>query len=201
MSIFCLEGASAVGKTTACRVLEERPLFDRVPEVNELFARPKNEPRYWYLECQVKRWKIAKKISESARIALLDGDPFQAIWYNWVYPKEGRLPLNDILAFYEEKILQGDIEFPQKYILLKTSLSNLKTRKGFDATRKRRGFDKHLKCIGPQQQYFTKMNTFSEGLVSFIESDSSRNVASKISAMTTQQDYKLHINSLYPNVA
>lgn len=183
MSILCLEGPSAVGKTTVGRLLEEKYDFERVPEVNELFERPANESNNWYLEQQVKRWGIARRVSSSGRIAILDGDPFQPIWYNWTYSNEGIQPVDEVMDYFEEKIRTNAIGFPNQYILLSTSLSNLRTRKESDPNRARRGFDKHLELIDPLNLYFNKLNAISEGLVSFVESNTPEDVAERILAM------------------
>lgn len=58
--ILCLEGASAVGKTTICKELEKQYSAYIVPEVNLLFERPVDEQKNWYLNRQVERWKRRK---------------------------------------------------------------------------------------------------------------------------------------------
>lgn len=59
MGIIAFEGASAVGKSSTCRELENNYGAFIIPEVNFLFERPKNEHRTWYFEKQVERWNIA----------------------------------------------------------------------------------------------------------------------------------------------
>lgn len=73
MPILCLEGASAVGRTTICRELEKRYGAYIVPEVNLLFERPAEEQKNWYLDRQVERWKMALEQSRNNELVVLDG--------------------------------------------------------------------------------------------------------------------------------
>ncbi|HEY8560173.1 MAG TPA: AAA family ATPase [Pyrinomonadaceae bacterium] len=79
MPIICFEGASAVGKTTTSNALRDERGARVVPEVNQLFARPENEPAEWYFERQVERWRIARERSRRGALVVLDGDPFQPL--------------------------------------------------------------------------------------------------------------------------
>jgi broad-specificity NMP kinase len=81
--IICLEGPSAVGKTTTCSAIAEQMGAYIVPEVNAIFERPADASPNWYLECQVARWEIAQRQQEQHGFAVLDGDLFQPLWYNW----------------------------------------------------------------------------------------------------------------------
>lgn len=49
MTIICIEGPSAVGKTTLARALAERIGAVAVPEVNQLFPRPPDEEPNWFI--------------------------------------------------------------------------------------------------------------------------------------------------------
>lgn len=183
MSILCLEGASAVGKSTVSRLLEDKYNFERIPEVKALFDRPKKEPKNWYLEKQIARWRIAKKISDSGRVAVLDGDPFQPIWYNWIYPNDGFQPIQEIIQFYEEKLHNAEIDFPHRYFILSTSIENLRSRKSGDQTSSRSSFEKHLQLIEPQKKYFHSIKDASKNTISFVNSNTPESVADKIQGM------------------
>ncbi|MFS0781465.1 chloramphenicol acetyltransferase [Bacillus sp. 1P06AnD] len=140
-----------------------------VPEVNFLFERPIPESKSWYLERQVDRWQIAQEKLESHNLVLFDGDPFQPLWYNWIYQNDypGSLPfLNE---FYSSQIQKGNIEFPDLYIHLSLNEKELRKRKENDKTRRRRNFEKHLGLIEPQKRFFQHMNAISPGLVKFVD--------------------------------
>lgn len=180
MSIVCLEGASAVGKTTVSKLLEERFGYLRIAEVNELFESSINESSTWYFERQIDRWKLARDESQKGGVAVLDGDLFQPVWYNWIFTNDGLQPLNEVFDFYQCRVQNGDIEFPNKYIVLKAPHSELSARKVSDPTRSRRNFVKHLQLIAPQFEYFQAMRAISLNSVEFLESDNPSNLADKI---------------------
>jgi hypothetical protein len=78
MAIVCIEGPSAAGKSTAARQLKALGRAEVIPEVNELFARPADEPTTWYLERQAERWQRATAARGATSLVILDGDPFSA---------------------------------------------------------------------------------------------------------------------------
>lgn len=169
MSIICFEGASAVGKTTTAECFKAEYDAFVVPEVNQLFERPENEPPEWYFERQVERWSIAREQSEKREIVILDGDPFQPLWYNWAYDYKGWQNLDFMERFYGREIRDKTIEFPDLYFIFSATEDELRKRKDGDLVRQRRGFDTHLKMIEPQRRYFRAMQIFSPQRVLFLE--------------------------------
>lgn len=172
MPILCLEGPSAVGKTATAQALKANHAAVVVPEVNQLFHRPQAESADWYLERQVDRWLMAVEQSQSHHLTILDGDPFQPLWYNWAYDFVGWQALDALEQFYRSRIQANVLSFPDLYILFSTSETELRSRKTNDATRQRRGFEKHLQMIKPQQRYFQAMQSFSPNHVLFCEAES-----------------------------
>jgi thymidylate kinase len=166
--IFCLEGPSAVGKTTLARELSRAFGFEIIPEVNELFKRPSNPSKSWYFERQLDRWSLAAKAGNS----LLDGDPFQPLWYNWVYSQEGYESLDALSSFYRSHVRANSIRFPDCYLILTLDQKSLRVRKEGDTTRKRSNFDKHLEFIDPQKRYFDSLRNQDPERVDFISADS-----------------------------
>ena len=172
MPIICFEGASAVGKTTTADCFKTTGGAFVVPEVNLLFERPENAPPEWYFKRQVQRWQIAQEQSSFYRLVILDGDPFQPLWYSWVYNFIGLQSLDFIERFYQPKIQNKTLSFPDRYFIFSASETELKKRKDADASRQRRGFEKHLQMIEPQRRYFRAMQTFSPHRVCFFETES-----------------------------
>ena len=171
MSIICLEGASAVGKTTTAENLKAKYNAFVVPEVNLLFERPEGESAEWYFERQIERFEIARKQSETHRLVILDGDPFQPLWYNWTYNFDGRQKLDFIERFYQSKIQNEMIDFPDLYFIFSANEKELRWRKDNDPSRRRSGFERHLKIIEPQRRYFRAMQNFSPNRVCFAEAE------------------------------
>src|SRR6478672_3931658 len=180
MPLICLEGASAVGKTTTCQALAEQLDAYRVPEVNLLFERPHPEPIFWYFERQVERWAIAQEKLKNHDLVIFDGDPFQPLWYNWAFNFVDWQPLDVLRGFYRQQLLEDKISFPDGYFLLTTQETQLRQQKENDLTRSRSAFEKHLQIIEPQQRYFQAMNQRVPGLVSWLEVT---NVASNVTTI------------------
>lgn len=148
--IICFEGPSGIGKTTMSHLLSSD--FNIVPEVNLLFQRAENEPKYWYYERQIDRYEMCQ---QSNTKSILDGDIFQPIWYNWVcsYPAKF-LSKEETHEFYRTQLAEGRIAFPDLYIIFHVDEKELWIRKEADKTRRRRNFEKHLKIIEPLKEYW-----------------------------------------------
>jgi len=171
MSIICFEGASAVGKTTTAARFSSTYGAFVVPEVNQLFDRPKNEPADWYFERQVERWSIAQEQSKFHSLVILDGDPFQPLWYCWAYDFVGWQNLDFMEQFYKPRIQNKAIAFPDLYFIFSATEDKLRKRKQNDSIRQRRGFETHLKMIEPQRRYFENLKMFSPNRVSFLRAE------------------------------
>jgi hypothetical protein len=182
VTIIAIEGASAVGKSTVCRILEAEFGFTRIPEVNELYSRGRDASSNWYFERQIDRWRMACEVSSTGRSAVLDGDPFQPVWYNWIFPDCGLQPMAEVIGFYREKVNAGMIGCPDKYYVLTSTESELRRRKASDQRRSRRNFEKHLRLIQPQLAYFAAINNSAPGLVSVLASIDSREIAKVIAS-------------------
>ncbi len=173
MSLICLEGASAVGKTSTGNEFAKRTNTYIIPEVNILFERPKEESKTWYLERQVERWMIAQEKLQKYDTVILDGDIFQPISYNWCFDfKIFNQSLDFIYQFYFEEIKEGRIGFPNKYFYLYTNEENIRYRKENDSTRKRGNFENHIKIIEPHKRYYKALNELAPNYVQLIDAKS-----------------------------
>lgn len=179
-SVLCLEGPSAVGKSTVASCLAGRGYLV-IPEVNELFRHDERVGSDWYFRRQVDRYARSIASAREGQPVVLDGDPFQPLWYNWIYPEYE--PLAQVLAFYRKAIKAidaGDIVFPDFYAVLQAPAEHLLARKADDATRLRRNFDRHLRMIEPQCRYFEQVRALGIVEVEFIEKSDAEVVAQKI---------------------
>ncbi len=170
--IVCLEGASAVGKTTTCRALHEQFGAAVIPEVNALFERPPSASADWYLERQVERWAFACQSQMTYPLTVLDGDPFQPFWYNWSFGFQEWQNLNHLCGFFRPLVASGVVGFPNRYFLLVAPDEKLRQRRNGDLSRSRRNFERHLRFIEPQRRYFSTMAFLAPSLVEVIEADS-----------------------------
>lgn len=162
--VVCFEGPSGVGKTTLSNLLQND--FNIVPEVNLLFDRTSAESEYWYHERQVDRYELCRKSEE---ISILDGDVFQPIWYNWVcqYPSNF-LSKEQTHRFYRTMLEEGNIAFPDLYIIFHINEKELWKRKERDKSRQRRNFEKHLKIIEPLKDYWRFLERDTEIDLKFV---------------------------------
>lgn len=181
--IICLEGPSAVGKTTVASALADQFGAAVIPEVNILFTRPAQESATWYFERQVQRWKLALQENQTHRFVVLDGDPFQPLWYNWAYNYIGWQGLDVLSNFYQEQVNLGHLAFPNIYYVLSADEADLSERKARDKTRARRGFEKHLLFVLPQKRYFEAMQQFCPSRVAFVPADTINSAVAHITAL------------------
>ena len=66
---------------------------------------------------------------DSAGVAILDGDPFQPLWYGWAYRFAEFQSLSTMVSFYREAVAAGHLAFPDCYILLAIAEPELRARK------------------------------------------------------------------------
>ncbi|MDK8182324.1 chloramphenicol acetyltransferase [Paenibacillus sp. UMB4589-SE434] len=162
MSIICLEGASAVGKSTTCKAFARRYHTYVVPETSELFKASGLQDKAlskWLLDRQIDRWSIAREQSLKYDYVILDGDIFK-LWYDWVFGDSG-LTVQEQGELLKDKIIQQEIAFPDAYVALWIDEEQLRARREADSSRTRKNFTKHLHMVKPQLKYFT----FLQGLI------------------------------------
>ncbi|MDM5438812.1 chloramphenicol acetyltransferase [Bacillus hominis] len=201
MGIIAFEGASAVGKSTTCRELERNYGAFIIPEVNVLFERPRNEHRTWYFEKQVERWNMAVQKSQQYEIVILDGDIYQPLSYNWCFHFDiFNQPLSLIENFYKEKLINREIGFPDQYFYLYTGDEELRKRKEFDQTKKRRNFEKHLHISKAFQRYYENLNTVADGYCKLIEAKSIRNneleIMKSVKGLNVREESRFDVSRL-----
>ena len=163
--VVCFEGPSAIGKTELSKQLCHTSKI--IPEVNILYRGEGRKGEFWYYKKQVERYQLSL---ESNGRSILDGDIFQPLWYNWIYgyPPEF-YNKEETQEFYIKEIRENRISFPDLYIVFMASLEDIITRKKNDIKRRRRGFEKHLKMIQPQQRYFRFLQKNTDINVEFVE--------------------------------
>lgn len=168
MTVICLEGPSAAGKTTLAAAISSNDGAAVVPEVNQLFDRSGDEPWHWYFDRQVDRWRKARQAADDGGLAILDGDIFQPLWYGWTYGYSEGASLSEMLDFYLPLLDQGVVNAPDQYFVLECSESELRRRSAGDGTRTRRNFNRHLSLVRSQRAYFDELSRLVPGLVCWL---------------------------------
>ncbi len=168
-SIICLEGPSAVGKTTLAGELARAIGVEIVAELSAGPPPDIHDSAQWFVERHVERWGQACSLARRAPFVILDGDPFKGLWYDWIYAADGCSGVEANAALYREHVRQGTLAFPDLYVLLHAPEAQLRQRRSGDPTRTRRNFDKHLALIEPQHRYFAALHDAAPGQVLFLE--------------------------------
>jgi hypothetical protein len=172
--IVALEGAPGVGKSTTAGALADRGAFV-VPEVNLLFARPSPEPADWYCERQVARWEMAALQARAGRLAVLDGDLLQPVWFSWIYAPEWgdpRVPL----AYFRRSLAEGRMRLPDHYVLLWVAEEERRERmlareraRGLGEERAQKKTAAYAAMVEPQRRFFQALGERFPGWVTEVE--------------------------------
>lgn len=163
--IVCLEGPSAVGKTTLAAALASRAGAAVVPELVADASPPIAASAAWFVERHAERWQRARALADAAPLVVLDGDPFKGLWYHWTFADEGWSGVDVVAPLHRAQLAQGALAFPDLYVVLTASAAELRARRAGDPTRTRRHHEKHLRLIEPQRRYFTALGAAAPGRV------------------------------------
>jgi thymidylate kinase len=168
--VVCLEGPSAVGKTTLAAALARTHGAPVVPEPSGGAPPPDAAARAaWFLERHVALWRDARAAAATTRFAVLDGDPFKGLWYDWSLAEQGWAGLDVLAPLHRTAVARGDLAFPSLYVLLQAPEPVLRARRAGDATRTRRHFEQHLRLVGPQRRWFEALAAATPGRVAIVE--------------------------------
>ena len=176
--ILAIEGAPGVGKSTIAAALGGQGAFV-VPEVNLLFAKPKPEPLNWYYDRQNARWEMAQLKAAQGSLSVLDGDPFQPIWFSWIYQDEDWAPAFEAVTFYRCRIADQRMAFPDQYAFVHIAEQERRERmlareraRGLGEERAQQKTDHYGRMVEPQKQFFSALADRFPGWVLFVETES-----------------------------
>jgi len=167
--VVCLEGPSAVGKTTLLDALARECGAMAVPELSAGPPPPPGASAAWFVERHAELSRRARDAAAGAPFAVLDGDPFKGFWYGWIYADEGWEDADALAALHRRAIEAGALAFPDLYVVLTATGAQLRERRASDATRGRRSFEKHLRMLGPQRAYFAALREAAPSRVAILD--------------------------------
>jgi thymidylate kinase len=169
--IVCIEGPSAVGKTTLTAALAAATGAAVVPELDAGAAPPVAESAAWFVDRHASLWRRARALASDAPLVVLDGDPFKGLWYNRVYAADGWPDVDVVAPLYRARIREGALAFPDLYVALEADEATLRARRSGDASRRRRGFEKHLALVEPLRRWFAALAGHAPALVLRLETE------------------------------
>ena len=155
--IICVEGPSAVGKTTLVAALAASMSGQVVPELETINAPPRSESTGWFVDQSSRRWQEARALAAATQAVFLDGDPFKGLWYDAVFRNDGWPDPKLVAALYRERIENGWLAWPDLYLALDADETELTKRRAADPTRRRRRFESHLRLLVPLREYFSAL--------------------------------------------
>ena len=178
--VVCIEGPSAVGKSTLAAALARECEAAVVPELDASGAPPVGRSAAWFVEHHAEQWRLARELATRAPFAVLDGDPFKGLWYNRVYASEGWEGVEAVAPLYRAQVGRGALAFPDLYVALTAADEELRRRRAADATRSRRNFEKHLRLVVPLRRYFGELRKTAPGCVTLIETGTQDGLVNKV---------------------
>jgi hypothetical protein len=170
--VVCLEGPSAVGKTTLAAALARAYGVPVIPELAG--GTPPTDPRAraaWFLSRHVRRWAAARSAARRAPFAVLDGDPLKGLWYAWATGGAEWAGIDVVAPPHRGVVAAGALGFPSLYVLLQASEATLRARRAGDPTRARRHFDANLRLVAPQRRYFEALGAAAPGRVAIVDTE------------------------------
>ena len=171
MPIVCLEGPSAVGKTTLARRLAVECGAAVVPELSGAEgAPPIPESADWFADRHAERWLEARRLdADGAPFTVIDTDPRKGLWYNPVFADAGWSGVRLVADAYRARMLAGRLGVPDRYVLLSATVEQLFARRAGDPTRARRGFEGNLRLVDALPRWFAELARFAPGLVTVLD--------------------------------
>lgn len=172
--IACLEGPSAVGKTTLAAALAQEASAVVVPELDAGGAPPPPDSARWFAERTAERWSRAASAAARAPLVVLDGDPLKGLWYNWIFASEGWPGVDVVGPLLRERVERGELALPDLYVVLAAPEAGLRARRADDAGRARRNFETHLRLVAPQRRWFAALGEVAPSRVLWLDTTEER---------------------------
>lgn len=167
--ILVVEGISASGKTSWCaghggqQVIPENGRFENVPD---RIQDPVGAATFW-AERNVDRWQQALAMESHSSWALCDSDPLK-LHYIWSLWQIGEASENDWkmeLEATRETLAQGRIGFADRYWVARIAPELARERARADMTRRRSGFELHVRLQQALLTWYGALETVLPGRV------------------------------------
>lgn len=118
------------------------------------------------------------------KLVILDGDPFQPVWYNALFPLVSRVSYVSMLEFYRSHLVKEALGWPAGYLILSAPVAELRKRKEGDQRFRRRNFEAHLALVDYLPAYFGRL---PKELVTFQDAESVEGNANALLQMSRKK--------------
>jgi hypothetical protein len=167
--IVVVEGPSGAGKTTWCRTHGgSHALLEELPDHATVPADPEAQARFW-VERNVARWEQVLERERRDGLVVVDVDPFKLhyVWTLWrsgqIFEHEWELQREASReAFSAHRYALADI-----YLVSSVDEPTLRARRDADATRRRGGFERHVKLRDSLLRWYRAIDDLEPGRVHF----------------------------------
>jgi hypothetical protein len=163
--IVVVEGPSAAGKTTWCRL----HAGNVIPEYAADRAEPTDPDalaRHW-VAVGAGRWAEALAAERARGLAVCDTDPVK-LHYTWGNVMLGRTPRGEFereLAATREAFVAGSLGFADLVLVGLPDVDALRRQRAGDPTRRRRNFEAHALLREPLRQWYAALDALDPGRV------------------------------------
>jgi deoxyadenosine/deoxycytidine kinase len=200
--IVCLEGPSAAGKTTLAARLGASHGAAIIPELDASAAPPVESSTAWFIDRHAGRWQRALELSASSPFAVIDGDPWKGLWYNWMHASQGWQNIDAVLPVYRAHVDRGTIGFPDLYVYLDATEVQVRLRRAHDLTRPRRNHEMHIRTMDAQRRYFAALQQEAAGHVVMLETSDRATLPSMVeAALTKRSASRLNASAILEHMA
>lgn len=180
--IVCLEGLTAVGKTTLAAELAVVAGAAVVPELDASGAPPIPRSAAWFVDRHAEQWRAARALAARAPLVVVDCDPFKGLWYNPVYADQGWPGVDVQAPLYRAHVARGTLAFPDLYVVLGAAEAQLRARRAGDPTRSRRNFEAHLRLVVPHRHYYQTLRAADPARVLLLDTSARDTLAPAVLA-------------------
>lgn len=167
--IVVVEGPSGAGKTTWCRTHGgHRALLEELPDHATVPPEPEAQARFW-VERNTSRWKQVLEHERRDGLVVVDTDPFK-LHYVWTLWRSGQASGREWELQREasrQAFSAGEYALADLYLVSDIDEASLRARRDADATRTRRGFERHVKLRDSLQRWYRAIDELDPGRVRF----------------------------------
>jgi hypothetical protein len=173
--IVAIEGASAAGKTTWCRLHCPDVCVPETPEniaAPDLYDDPAVVARFW-VEHACANWQYALAVEREHGLAVCDGDPFH-LYFAWALRQVGELDgrlFTIERELYRSALLQQRIGLVDRVFWLEVEAEELRRRAADDHSRRRKRHELYLRLVPWMKAWYAVREELAPSSVRPLDTD------------------------------